>query len=68
MSNTNNLKPNSERTPQERQELARKAGQKSGQARREKKALKEELILLLSQGRTQEKISLAIIEEALKGE
>lgn len=67
MSNIKNLKPNTERTPQERKELARKAGKKSGEARREKKALKEELLLLLAQNKTQEKISLALIEEALKG-
>ena len=67
MSNIKNLKPNTERTPQERKELARKAGKKSGEVRREKKALKEELLLLLAQNKTQEKISLALIEEALKG-
>ena len=67
MPNAKNLKPNSERTPQERKELAQKAGKKSGEARREKRALKEELILLLSQGKTQEKMSLALIEEAIKG-
>lgn len=48
-------------------ELARKANEKSHEVKREKKALKEELILLLSQGKTQEKMSLALIEEAIKG-
>ena len=48
-------------------ELARKANEKSHEVKREKKALREELILLLSQGKTQEKMSLAIIEEAIKG-
>ena len=48
-------------------EVARKAQAKATEAKREKKALREELILLLSQGKTQEKMSLAIIEEAIKG-
>ena len=67
MPNAKNLKANSERTPKERKELAQKAGKKSGEARREKKLLKEELMLLLAQGKTQERISLALIEEAIKG-
>ena len=48
-------------------EVARKAQEKATEVKREKKALREELILLLSQGKTQEKMSLAIIEEAIKG-
>lgn len=46
--NEKNLKPNSERTPKERQELARKAGIASGEARRRKRSLKEQFDLLLS--------------------
>lgn len=65
--NESNLIPNSARTPKERQELARKAGIASGEARRRKKTLKEELITLLENGNTQEKISLAIIQQALEG-
>ena len=68
MTNNKNLKLNSERTPKERKELAQKAGIKSGIARRKRKALKDELILLLSQGNIQEKISLAIIAKALTGD
>ena len=52
MPNEENLKPNSERTPKEREELARKAGKKSGEVRRERKLLKDELLLLLSTGNT----------------
>ena len=48
-------------------ETAVKAQAKSAEVQREKRALREELILLLSQGKTQEKMSLAIIEEAIKG-
>jgi len=39
--NEQNLKPNTERTPKEREELARKAGQASGEARRRAKGMRE---------------------------
>lgn len=68
MANAENLKLNSERTPSERQELAQKAGQASGRKRRERKALREELLLLLSKGQMQKKISLALLDKALKGD
>ncbi|MBR6689745.1 MAG: hypothetical protein IKL65_00240 [Bacilli bacterium] len=45
--NESNLIPNSERTPKERQEIARKGGIASGKARRERKAFKEALLLAL---------------------
>lgn len=45
--NESNLIPNSERTPEERQEIARKGGIASGKARRERKAFKEALLLAL---------------------
>lgn len=48
MANDNNLIPNSERTPKERQERAKKMGIASGKARREKKAMKDTLATLLS--------------------
>ena len=65
MSNEQNLKP--VRSKEEARERGSKGGKKSGEARREKKLLKEELMLLLAQGDTQAKISLALIEEAIKG-
>lgn len=68
MANSENLKPNSERTPSERRENAKKAGIKSGEVRRARKTLKEELLLLLESGDTQNKISLALIQKALKGD
>ena len=48
MANEQNLIPNSERTPTERRENARKAGKASGEARRRKKDMKERLQILLS--------------------
>ena len=76
MSREDNLKPNSERTPKERQELARKAGIKSGEARRAKKTMKDMLDYLLdkeiknNQGKTAttlEAISVSIIKQAMSG-
>lgn len=68
MANEQNLIPNSQRSPSELREQCRKGGIKSGEVRRARKTLKEELLLLLSQGNTQEKISLAMIEKCLKGD
>lgn len=54
-------------TSEEARINGRKGGLASGKARKERKALKEELIILLSMGDTQEKISLSLIKEAIKG-
>lgn len=67
MTNSKNLKPNSERTPEERKKLAQKAGKKSGEVRRARKNLKQELLLLLEQDDTQGKVVLALIKQAMKG-
>jgi len=40
---------------------------KSGEKRRQRKLLKEELLLLLEAGNMQEKLSLALINQALDG-
>ena len=65
--NEKNLIPNSERTPSELREMARNGGLASGEARRKRKTLKEELLLMLSDGDIQQKISLALINEAING-
>lgn len=71
-----NLKPNSERTPKERKELARKAGIKSGEARRAKKTMKQMLDYLLEKeitntkgekASTLEAISVSLIKQAMSG-
>ena len=67
MANEQNLIPNSERTPSELREMARNGGLASGEARRKRKTLKEELLLMLSDGDIQQKISLALINEAING-
>lgn len=74
MANSKNLKPNSERTPSERRENAKKAGIKSGEKRRERKRLKEllEIALQLPNEETGEQnaleITAAIINKARKGD
>ena len=62
-----NLITQGQRSPEERREIARKGAEVSNRVQRERKTLKEELLLLLSQGDTQEKISLSVIQQALKG-
>lgn len=49
MANAGNLKPNTERTPREREELARKAGKASGKKRRERKTIAEALRKILDE-------------------
>lgn len=68
MANPENLKPQNKRTKSEQREIAKKGGIKSGETRRARKALKEELLLLLSTGDTQKKLSLALIEKAMNGD
>lgn len=64
MANNENLIPI---TSEEAKRRGRNGGIKSGIAKRARKTLKEELLLLLSSGNIQEKMSLAIIQEALNG-
>lgn len=48
MAGRDNLVPNSERTPEERRENARKAGVASGRSRRKRKTIRECLEMLLA--------------------
>ena len=65
MAGKENLRPVSSKD--EARERGRKGGSASGEARRKRKTLKEELLLMLSDGDIQEKISLALINEAING-
>ena len=47
MANSENLIPNSERTPNELRKIAQKGGQASGEARRKRKALRDSMNMLL---------------------
>ena len=65
MANEQNLKP--VKSKKEARERGRKGGLASVESRRKRKTLKEELLLMLSDGDIQEKISLALINEAISG-
>ena len=65
MANQNNLKPI--RSKEEAREKGRKGGIKSGETRRKRKSLKEELLTLLETEEYNKKISLAMIHEAELG-
>lgn len=48
-------------------EAGRKGAKKTNEIRRQRKTLREELLALLSAGDTQEKLSLALLEQAQNG-
>lgn len=66
--NQENLIPTSERSKSEVREIGRKGGIASGEARRARKTLKEELLLLLEQGDTQTNMTLSLLAKALDGD
>jgi hypothetical protein len=66
MANEQNLKPI--RDSKRARELQEKAAQKQRENIAKRKTLKEELLLLLSQNNTQEKMSLSLISKALNGD
>lgn len=66
--NEDNLIPMNKRTEEEQREIARKGGIASGEARRRKKTLREELIELLETNDNNNKISIAILNKALNGD
>ena len=70
MANSENLKPikKGQLTKEEAKRRGSNGGIKSGDVRRARKTLKAELLLLLESGNTQNKISLALIQKALKGD
>ena len=67
LANNENLVSLADRTTEEQRAIASAGGKASGEARRKRKTLKEELLLMLSDGDIQEKISLALINEAISG-
>ena len=66
MAGKENLRPVSSK--EEARERGRKGGLASGEARRKRKTLKEELLLMLSEGETQRSVTLALIEKAMSGD
>lgn len=65
--NPQNLVPTNKRSKEEARKISSNGGKKSGEVRRKRKALREELLALLSAGNTQKNISLALIDQALNG-
>ena len=63
-----NLKPQNKRTKEEQREIAIKGGKASGKSRGARKTLREELLAMLEDGDTQEKVSIALIKKAMKGD
>ena len=66
MAGKENLRPVSSKD--EARERGRNGGLASGEARRKRKTLKEELLLMLSEGETQQSVTLALIEKAMSGD
>ena len=65
--NPQNLVPTTKRSKEEAKKISSNGGKKSGEVRRKRKQLREELLALLSAGNTQKNISLALIDQALNG-
>ena len=63
-----NLKPFNKMEPEKKREIQSKGGKASKIVRNRRKALKEELLLLLSENDTQKSISIALIGKALNGD
>lgn len=67
MANEQNLRPFNQMSAEEHRKIAQKGGRACAQARRERKALRDELTALLGKGKTQEKICAALVEQAEAG-
>ena len=65
MANEQNLKP--VKSKKEARERGRKGGLASGEARRKRKTLKEELLLMLEDEEVQKSVAVALIQEAQNG-
>lgn len=66
--NPQNLTPFNKMDAKKRKEIQTKGVKASVEKTKQRKLLKEELLALLSIGKTQEKISLALIDNALNGD
>ena len=62
------LTPFNEMDPERAREIRAKGNKAYAENCKKRKALKEELLLLLAQGDTQKNISLAIIQKAMNGD
>lgn len=55
-------------TTEEAREIGRKGGLASAAARKKRKTLRDELLALLSEGNTQESMTLSLLEKAIDGD
>ena len=67
MANEQNLIPMNERTKSEQRAIATAGGKASGESRRKRKTLKEELLLMLEDEDVQKSVTTALINQAQKG-
>ena len=67
MANEKNLIPLNERTKSQQREIASKGGKASAEAKRKRKTLKEELLLMLEDEEVQKSVAVALIQEAQNG-
>lgn len=63
-----NLTPFNKMDPQKAKEIRAKGNKAYAENCKKRRALKEELLLLLQEGDTQKNMSLAIIDKAMKGD
>lgn len=68
MAGSDNLIPQNKRTKEEQKSITTAGGIASGESRRARKTLKEELLLLLSEGDTQKSVSVALLQKAMDGD
>ena len=67
MANEQNLIPFNELTESQHREIASKGGKASVEAKRKRKTLKEELLLMLEDEEVQKSVAVALIQEAQNG-
>ena len=67
MANEKNLIPFNERTKSQQREIASKGGKASVEAKRKRKTLKEELLVMLEDEELQQSVAIALIKQAQKG-
>lgn len=65
--NDENLIPMNKRTKSEQRAIATAGGKASGESRRKRKTLKEELLLMLEDEEVQKSVTTALIKQAQKG-
>jgi hypothetical protein len=68
MAGSDNIIPLNRRTKEEQKAITTAGGIASGESRRARKTLKEELLLLLSEGDTQKSVTVALLQKAMDGD